>query len=140
MTANTAPIFTLTPNAVISPAVTAANTATDGTGNTTTIFTGGANGSMLRGIVFKATGTNAATVARIFLNNGSTSATATNNALIGELSLPATTASNSQSIGPDFYYPFPSPGLFVPSGYKILVCYGTAPSGGVIAVPNGGDF
>lgn len=138
MVANVAPIFVLTPNAVISASVTGANTATDGTGSTTLVFTGGTNGSWLRGITFKAQGTNAATVARIFLNNGSTAGTATNNTLIGELSMAATTASNSVAIGPDFYYPLNN--NFIPSSYRVYVCYGTAPAGGLIATPNGGDF
>lgn len=140
MTANTAPLFILTPQSPITAAVTAANTATDGTGTISTVFTGGTNGSLLRGIIFKAQGTNGATVARIFLNNGGANSSATNNSLIGELSLGATTASNSVSVGPDFYYPFPAPGLFVKASYNVNVCYGTAPTGGINATANGGDF
>ena len=138
MTANFQPIFVLTPNAVISASVTGANTATDGTGTTTLVFTGGANGSWLNGIVFKALGTNSATVARVFLNNGALPSTASNNSLQGELSMAATTASNSVAIGPDFYLPLNV--KFIPNGYRVYVCYGTAPSGGLIATPNGGDF
>lgn len=140
MAANTSPIFVSAANLTVTAVVSGANTATDGTGTTTLVFTGGANGSLCKGIIFKAGGTNGATVARIFLNNGSTPATAANNVLIGELSMAATTASNSVAIGPDFYYPFTSPGLFLPSTYRLYVCYGTAGTGGIYASAQGGDL
>jgi hypothetical protein len=47
-----------------------------------------ASGSIVYGIIFKAIGTNTASVARIYQNNGSTNGTASNNGFIGELSLP----------------------------------------------------
>ena len=56
------------------------------------------NGSIVYGIIFKAIGTNTASVARIFQNNGSSNGTATNNNFIGELSLPATTTTNTAAV------------------------------------------
>lgn len=46
MTANTDPIFTLTPNVGMAE-VDSANTESDGTGDLDTLFTAGANGSMV---------------------------------------------------------------------------------------------
>src|ERR1700722_3493077 len=87
-TANTSPIYTLTPTIAWSGAVTAANSALDGTGTVYGICTAGSNGAYVQRIRIKALGTNIATVMRIFINNGSASSTATNNVLYGELSLP----------------------------------------------------
>jgi hypothetical protein len=122
MSANTAPIFVGTPNTSWSGEVTTANTAVDGTGTVATVFTAGANGSYVRRIRAKAGGNCTASVARFFLNNGSASSTASNNVLIGELALPATTASNTAAIGPDMEYPL---NLVLPASYTILVCIGT---------------
>lgn len=102
MPANTSPIFTkfpdLTTNGTtgMSQAISAA--AADYTGisaNYTLIHTAGANGSYVRSIICKAIGTNVAAVLRIFVNNGSTPGTATNNTFIAEISLPSTTASTT---------------------------------------------
>lgn len=71
--------------------ITGANTAKDGTGTVATVLTGTTNGTRLQNVVFRTLGTNVASVARIFLNNGSSNATPANNSLIGEVSLPATT-------------------------------------------------
>jgi len=81
MTANTQPIFPLTPK-VSWGTVTTANTAKDGTGTVVTVFTAGADGSRIDQIKVRALGTNVATVIRFFVNNGSTNATAANNSLV----------------------------------------------------------
>lgn len=138
MTANTAPIYGLTPqNTITAGAITAANTATDGTGTVYTMYTAGANGGYIRRIRVKGVGTNAASVMRIFLNNGSAQGTATNNVLIGELALAATTASNSAAIGPDFEYPL---NLVMKAAYVINVCFGTAGAGGWAAFGEAIDY
>ncbi len=59
------------------------------------VFTAGANGSYIKKLRFQAIGTNVASVARIYINNGSTNGTATNNSFYGQVSLPATTATQS---------------------------------------------
>ena len=75
----------------------------------------------VRRIRVKAAGTNVASVMRVFINNGSTNATAANNAFWGELPLAATTAANNAAIGPDFEYPM---NLLMKAGYVVNVCFG----------------
>src|SRR5262245_51311965 len=101
MAQNTSPIFVGVPNFGIGTNITSANTAMDGTGTVVGVFTAGANGGYVRRLRIKALGTNVASVLRIFINNGSTNGTATNNVLFGELTLAASTASNSASVAAD---------------------------------------
>ena len=136
MPANTSPIFPLTPQVAFTT-ITAANTATDGTGTVATIFTAGANGGRVDYIRCRALGTNVATVLRVFINNGSTNATATNNALFEELTLPVTTASNTADTGGDSDVAL---NLSLPTGYKINVVLGTAVSAGWKVTAVGGDY
>lgn len=100
MPANNQPIYTLTPDTTVDNSTsmpqgkTAAAADYDGTGaNNFLMHTAGANGSYVRSIIAKAKGTNVATVLRLYINNGSTNGTATNNGFFMEVSLPATTAS-----------------------------------------------
>lgn len=136
MPANTSPIFPLTPQ-IAWATITAANTATDGTGTVNTIFTAGANGGRVDYIRCRALGTNAATVLRVFINNGSTNATATNNALFEELTLPITTASNTGDTGGDSDIAL---NLSLPVGYKINVVLATAVAAGWKVSAVGGDY
>ena len=137
MAANTTPIFTLTPNVSWgTTAITAANTAKDGTGTTLTVFTAGSFGSFVKEVLFRTAGTNVATVARIFLNNGSSSATPANNILIGEVTLSATTISEVAANVP-YSFAVNSP---IQAGYKILVALGTAVSAGYYVSAWGGDY
>jgi hypothetical protein len=144
---NTQQIFSKAPR-INWCSLTAANTAMDGTGTVGTIFTAsGANDSRCDRIRAMPQGTNVASVARIFINNGSTNATAANNTLIAEMALPATTASNSAPVGPsppvelpiaaDINALFPN-GL--PNGYKVNVAMGTAVSAGWDFTGLGGDY
>lgn len=136
MAANTAPIFPLTPKATWTK-LTAANTLTDGTGTVPVIFTAGADGGRLDKIRCRALGTNVATVVRVFLNNGSTAATATNNSLIAEKFLPATTAANAAEIGPNIDIEI---NLAIPATYTVMVCIGTAVSAGWQFTALGGNY
>ena len=52
---------------------------------------------VLSSITFRAAGTNTATVGRVFINNGQTNATASNNILYNEITLTATTLSEVAS-------------------------------------------
>lgn len=70
----------------------AANDYTGIDADVSLIFTAGTNGAYIRYIRFKAGGTNVASVARVYINNGSSHTTATNNLFWDEVSLPATTA------------------------------------------------
>src|SRR5215813_3137302 len=78
-------------SATFTQSSSTANTAFDGTGTLGTniweaFIADATNGSYLRSIVAKvtATGAGSATVLRLFINNGSTNGTATNNALYKE--------------------------------------------------------
>lgn len=137
MPANTSPIYPLTPNAGVAGVVlTAANTAKDGTGTTALLFTAGANGARLDKIRAKAAATNVATVARFFLNNGSTPATAANNIFIGELALAAVTLTEvAAQVEPEWVAGFP-----IPAGWRVYVCIATAVAGGWAFAALGGDY
>lgn len=69
MPANTSPIFPLTPNNGYGTVLTA-NTALDGTGTVVTVFTAGANGSIVDSITLMHLGSNVATVLRLFIKDG----------------------------------------------------------------------
>ena len=90
MTANTAPIFSKLGE--IDGSNTGIGTSIvsdyDGTGaNNVLVFTADAtNGGFLQRLRFKARGTNAVSVARVYINNGSTPGTAANNYFYGEFS------------------------------------------------------
>jgi len=153
MAANTAPRYTLngdySNNSTITTSATfpaAMTTATgDFTGVSTNhvkVFTGGTNGSRIVGIHFEATGTNVQSVVRVFINNGGGQTTAANNLLIGQLTLPATTASTTSAVGSaDFYFPGPSGYADVPPGFTIWTGLGTTVAAGWVASPIlGGEF
>ncbi|MGH6907508.1 MAG: hypothetical protein ACREDX_06580, partial [Aestuariivirga sp.] len=95
MAANNNPIFTRLGDVQwAAAALTAANTAKDGTGTVATVFVAdAAEGGFVHKLVARALGTNVATVLRVFINNGSANATAANNILFAEMTLPATTLS-----------------------------------------------
>lgn len=129
MAANTAPIYTLLGDIQWIGDITAANTNQDITSGTSyLVFTADAtNGGYVREIRVKANPANntAATVVRIWVNNGSTTGTAANSALLTEAGIPATTASNTQA-QPDFIIPI---NFALPPGYKLYLTLGTAPGG-----------
>ena len=136
MAANTAPIFVLTPKNGWTTAVTAANTATDGTGTVATVITAGADGAFVEKLRFQPLGTNIATMARVFINNGSTNATADNNVLIGEFPLPLTTAS-AVAANPPYEYGL---NIRLAAGYKLNFVLATAVAAGYRCVSFGGDY
>jgi len=72
MAANTAPIFSRQGEIEGSAVLTTAAADYTGQGvNNTSVFVAGTDGSFIQRLRFKALGTNTASVARIFLNNGS---------------------------------------------------------------------
>ena len=93
----TTPQFASTPKSSWSGNLTTGTNTYDGTSGTTLLLTAGASGSFIRSLELEAAGTNAASNIRIFINNGSTNATAANNALYMQYSLPATTAATATS-------------------------------------------
>jgi hypothetical protein len=136
MAANTAPIYTRVPD-VQWGVLTAANTAKDGTGTVATIFTADATeGGYVHGIKLKPLGTNVASVARFFINNGSTNATATNNSMFADQSLIGT--ANTETAGLlEYWIPVNAP---LPPGYKINMTLGTAVAAGWQATVFGGKY
>jgi hypothetical protein len=138
MAANTAPIWVKAPDTQWIGGITTANTTTDLTSGTSYLaFTADAtNGGYVHKIRFRPLGTNVATVARIWLNNGSSTGTAANNTLIDEITLPATTVSQVAA------QPMYELGLnfAIPAGYKIYVTIGTSVSAGFNATVLGGKY
>ena len=97
--------------------------------NNTLIWTADAtNGSFIQRIRAKAGGTNVASVARVYINNGSTNTTAANNAFYGEFTLPATVAiATAATIDEDYALKFA-----IDPGCRIYIGLGTAVAAGWI--------
>lgn len=129
MAGNTAPIYTRVGDIQWAVNCTAANNTIDiTTGTSYLVFTADAtNGGFVREIRCNANPSQntAATVMRIWINNGLTTATDTNSSMIGSLGIPATVASATQAQS-EFNYPM---GFALPPGYRIYVTFGTAPGG-----------
>lgn len=133
---NTKPIFSSAPQ-INWCSLTAANTAKDGTGTVGTVFTAHATkGGRVEKLRVRPLGTNVITVARVFINNGSTSATAANNSLFTEITLAATTVSEVAAQTEVEY----TLNLALPAGYKLLVTLGTAVAAGHQFTAVGGEY
>lgn len=136
MPANLAAIYPRAPK-VSWGTLTAANTAKDGTGTVATIFTADAtNGSRVDRVRCRPLGTNVASVARFFVNNGATNATAGNNSFFVDVSLPAITNSEVAA-QTDLEVQL---NVALPPGYKINVALGTAVAAGWAFTGVGGDY
>jgi hypothetical protein len=108
----------------------------DGTGYVTPVFTAGSNGSYVTQLIARPVGTNIATVLRVFLNNGSSSATQANNVLFTEISLAASTLNAAAAlVGAAIPLNFAIPG-----GYVINVTLGTAVAAGYRVCVIGGNY
>lgn len=143
MPANTSPVFTLTPDVsnnngtgIGASLLTATGDYTGVSANHILEHTAGANGSYVERLRFKAVGSNVVTVARIYLNNGSTHTTATNNSFYGEITLPAVTGTNTASTV-DIDYPM---GVRLASGWTIWVGLGTTVSAGWNCIAIAGQY
>lgn len=137
MAANNNPIFSKS-GAIqwAAAALAAANTAKDGTGTVTTVFTAGVEGNFLHKLIARPRGTNVATVLRVFVNNGLTNATAANNTLISELTLPATTLSEVAA-QPAFELPI---NFILPTGHVVFCTLGTAVAAGFSITMIAGEY
>jgi len=114
-----------------------ANTAKDGTGTVLTVFTADAtNGGYVQKLIARPVGTNIATVIRVFINNGLTSATIANNSLVNEMTLPAITLSEVAA-QPAYELPL---NYALPAGYKINVTLGTTVAAGYQVSVVGGKY
>lgn len=137
MAVNTSPIFSKRGDIQWSPsALAAANTAKDGTGTVATVFTAGADGAFVQRLVARSLGTNVATVLRLFVNNGATNTSATNNSLVLEMTMPATALSEVAAQPP---YELPL-NFALPAGFKLLCTIGTAVAAGYELTVFGGTY
>lgn len=127
MAANTTPIFTNQPTISWSGNLTSGTNNYDGTSGTTLVFTADAtDGSYVSTILAKAAGTNVTTNVRLFINNGSTTGTAANNALFLEQTLPAITASATAATA-NIQIPI---NIQLPAGYRIYAVLSTGVAAG----------
>jgi hypothetical protein len=130
MAANTSPRFTGRGDFQGSVTVTAANTSKDLTsGALNLVYTAPTDGGYVDGVIAMPLGSNVATVARLFLNNGSTTNTATNNMMIGQENLPATTNSETTALF-KIWIPIPRNLQDIVAGHRLYVLLGTAVIGG----------
>ena len=141
MPANNQPIFTrLADIQWTVSAMTVANTTTDLTAGTIYLAfsADSTNGGYVQRIRFRTLGSNSnATVARVWVNNGLTTATAANNALFDEITLPTTTVSQ---VAAQANYELPL-NFALPAGYGIYITLGQAPtSAGWEATVIGGKY
>lgn len=142
MAANTNPIYTKKGNltalttAMVAAMLTATGDYSGISANHVLAHTAGADGSYAKKIRFKAIGTNVASVARIYLNNGGVNTTATNNQFIGELSLPATTAIATAATA-ELEYPLE---MMIPAGFRLYIGLGTTVVGGWVPTVVAGDY
>lgn len=136
MPANFKPVFPLTPVVPVGQTIATANTAKDGTGTVVTLYTAGAYGSKVGNIQVAYTGTSVATVLRLFINNGSTNATAANNTLFKSITVPANTLSEVAAAA-DITTEL---NITLPPGYKINATIGTTVAAALALTVNGGDL
>ena len=121
-----------------STSVSSANTTKDlTTGTTYSVFTADStNGGYVQRIRFRPLGTNAATVARIWINNGSVTSTAANNILFDEVSLAASTISETSATS---LTELPL-NFALPASYKIFITLGVTASAGYAVSVIGGKY
>jgi hypothetical protein len=139
MAVNTSPIFSGAGDIEWTTVQTAANTTYDGTiGTPAIVFSASIDGAFVQRIRFRASGSATATVARIFINNGQSTGSLANNVLFDEITLAATTATQTAATAT---YELPL-NIALPAGYRILTTLGTVQSagGGWYATAVGGSY
>lgn len=133
------PNFTSAVNAggnLLTTRISAANTNRDGTGTVYVILTGGANGTRVDHVQWKATGTTTAGVVRLYLKDTGTPSTR----LIAEALVSAITPSATiKSAEGEFVRTDGQPLVLVPSGWTLLASTHNAESFDVVATV-AGDF
>lgn len=137
---NIDPIFSRVADIQWIGSIVAANTTADLTAGTSynAYVADATNGGFVSSIKFTPIpgGNTTATVARIWMNNGSTTGTAANNVLIGQMTLPAITGT---IVAATADYELPINRAF-PPGYKIYVTIGTASAVGWNAIVFAGKY
>jgi hypothetical protein len=138
MAASTTPIYCRLAKIGIMGTLTAANTSKTGAAGTiSTQFTADAtNGSRLEKLVFQPIGTNVATVARVFVNNGGATGTAANNTYYRDITIPAATITEVASmIASEVILD-----LVLPPAYTVFCTIATAVAAGIAITGVGGDY
>jgi hypothetical protein len=139
MAGNTNPIFSKVGDIQFNstPLLTSNATTDLTTGTSYLIYTADAtNGGYVQKIRFRSLGTNVATVVRVWINNGSTIATASNNVLYDELSLASSTASTTSALA---VYELPL-NFALPPSYTLYCTLGTTVAVGYDATVIGGKY
>ena len=142
MPANNLPIYTRRGDVQWTINMTAVNTTTDLTSGTIYLAFSAdtTEGGYVQRIRFKPNNAvginNVATVARVWMNNGSTTATAANNTFIDEISLPATTGVATAAL-PVYELPL---NFAMPPSSTLYVTLGTGVAGGYRATVIGGKY
>lgn len=136
MAANTIPITPKTPFVGIATLTNGDATYNGTSAYAQTLVTAGADGARVDRLKIKPLGTNVATKVMVYLNNGSSPATATNNSLWAEVPLAATTASTTAALtDAEIVLSIP-----VPAGYKVMVQLTVAVAAGYSVTLLGGHY
>ena len=134
---NTQPIYTASADTQGVGTATVANTTKDlSSGTAYLAFTVSETGGYVQRMRFRPQGANAATVARVFINNGGVTGTSANNILWDEISLPATTNSEVSAL-PTYELPL---NFALPPTYRLFVTLGTVVVGGYSITVIGGKY
>jgi hypothetical protein len=135
---NTQPIYTASADTQWIGAATVANTTRDLTSGTAYLaFTSSSTaGGYVQRMRFRALSGNTATVARVWINNGSVTGTSANNILWDEISLPAVSASETSAL-PTYELPL---NFALPPSYRLFVTLGTVVAGGYAITVIGGKY
>jgi len=139
MAANVQPIYSrLADVQWATSIVQSANTTTDlTTGTIYPVFTADTtNGGYVQRIRFRPLGSNAATVARVWINNGDDTTVATNNSLWDEIAIALTTVSQTAAQA-TYELPLNFP---LPASYRLYVTLGTAVAAGFDVTVIGGKY
>lgn len=140
MAANTTPIFSKAPLIGLSDAVpilTANTTVNLTSGTIYLLFTADAtNGSYVDKVIIQPLGTNIATAGRLWINNGSTTGTATNNTQFKDFTLAATTVSQVAGVGNTEIFV----GFGLPASYRIYMTLGTTVAAGFLSTVVAGQY
>jgi len=106
--------------------LTTANTSKTGTSGAVAQINLGSGTNYVDRLVFRAIGSNTATVGRVFLNNGKDPTVAANNVLFAEITLDSTTLSEVAALADEEL----ALNIWLSEGYRILVTNGTAVAAG----------
>lgn len=139
MPANVQPIYSKIADIQWATAIVqSANTTTDLTSGTIyPVFTADTtNGGYVQRIRFRSLGSNVATVARVWINNGSDTTVSTNNTLWDEIAIALTTVSQTAAQA-TYELPLNFP---LPPSYRLYITLGTAVAAGFDVTVIGGKY